>query len=447
MNAANLSVVNRRPTAQIHSVLLYGTFGLLLFGPLAFGAVEPWSIFVMEAGATALFLLWIAKQVLDGEFKIRMNPLFLPMGVFGLLILVQIAFRRSAYPHDSISGALLYCSYALLCFLSAQTLLRESQERKLALIFCVYAAALAVFALLQGVASNGKLYWMRQPRLGGWIYGPYVNHNHYAGLMEMLIPIPLVLSLTRLAHSKTRLIAAGAAAVMAGTVFLCGSRGGMLALLVELIVLAVVLVKQRRGWHTALALGVFLLIGVGLLTWLGGAELAQRMASVPDAHNDLSAAMRLQINRDGLRMFLRRPVLGWGLGTFPVVYPEFRSFYSNFFVNEAHDDYLQLLVEMGVLGFATMIWFLVVLYRTALRKIGNWISEVTGAVTLACILGFTGILVHSAVDFNLQIPANAAFFYVLCTLAAAPPLAKPARRRRLIPARPPEEILPASEVV
>src|SRR4029077_11542996 len=266
--------------------------------------------------------------------------------------------------------------------------------------------------------------------------------------MEMLLPIPLVLCLTRLAHSKERIAAAAAAAVMAGTIFLSGSRGGMLALFGELIVLAVVLVKQRRDLRTAVGLGVFLLVVVGLLTWLGGDELLRRLATVETAHTDLSAGMRLQINRDGLRMFWGKHVLGWGLESFPVVYPQFRSFYTNFFVNQAHNDYLQLLVEMGVLGFATMLWFLIVLYRSALRKIGNWTSQVTGAMTLACILGFTGILIHSAVDFNLHIPANAALFYVFCTIAAADPLLHPMRKRK--PIRPPaEEELPApaSEVV
>ena len=438
----------RSHSARLASILLYGTFGLLMFGPLAFGTVEPWSIFLLETAATCLMLLWLAKQWLDGEIKLKQNPLFLPMGAFAVLILVQLLFRTTAYSHDTVSGALLYCAYGMLCFLSAQTLLRTAQARKLALILCIYGALLATFALLQGISPNGKLYWLRMPRMGGWIYGPYVNHNHYAGLMEMLLPIPLVLCLTRLTHSKERAAAAAAAAIMAGTIFLSGSRGGMLALLGELIVLAVVLVKQRRDLRTALSLGAFLLIVVGLLTWLGGDELLRRMATVPSTHTDLSNVMRLQINRDGLRMFQHKPVLGWGLESFPVVYPQFRSFYTNFFVNQAHNDYLQLLVEMGLLGFGTMLWFLIVLYRTALKKIGNWTSEVTGALTLACLLGFTGILIHSVVDFNLQIPANAALFYVLCTLAAADPLVQPVRKRK--PVRPPtQEVLPApaSEVV
>jgi len=263
----------------------------------------------------------------------------------------------------------------------------------------------------------------------------------------MLVPIPLVLSLTKLADSKERIVAASIAAVMVGTIFLSGSRGGMLSILVELAVFAVILVKQKRNLQTALVLGVFLLIVGGLLTWLGGAELSQRIATFETAHHDVTERMRIEINRDGFHMFLRRPVLGWGLGTFPIVYPQFRTFYTNFFVNEAHDDYLQLLVEMGVLGFATMIWFVVVLYRTAFKKIGNWASEVSGAVTMACILGTVGILVHSTVDFNLQIPANAALFYVLGTVAAAPAFAKPARRRRAVHSKPTnEEILPERQL-
>src|SRR5882724_8196816 len=75
------------------SLLLYGTFGLLMLGPLAFGAVEPWSIFILEAGSTLLLLVWLAKQWLDRELVVRWNPLFVPMVAFGLLILLQIAFK------------------------------------------------------------------------------------------------------------------------------------------------------------------------------------------------------------------------------------------------------------------------------------------------------------------------------------------------------------------
>jgi O-antigen ligase len=436
---------------RLTNVLLYGTFGLLMFGPLAFGAVEPWSIFVMEAGAVLLLLVWLAKQWVDEEVIFRWNPVFLPMIAFGILIVTQVLFHRSAYPHDTISNGLLYCAYGMLCFLSQHVLRRSAQARKLALIFTIYGAAVAAVALLQGIAPNGKLYWMREPRLGGWIYGPYVNHNHYAGLMELLVPIPLVLALTRLAEDRARIAAAGVAAVMVTTLFLSGSRGGMLAMVVELTMLAVVLLRHKRRLRTALALAAFAVVLVSLLTWLGGKELTTRVSSISsESKSEISGGMRTSIYRDTLRMFRHRPVLGWGLGTFPVVFPQFRSFYTNFFVNEAHNDYLQLLAEMGAAGFAVMLWFLIVAYRQAFTKMSNWITDVSGAVTLACLLGVTGILVHSLVDFNLQIPANAALFYVFCTIAAAPPLYQRSRKRK--PAAPSDEghseaVMPATEVV
>ena len=119
-------------------------------------------------------------------------------------------------------------------------------------------------------------------------------------------------------------------------------------------------------------------------------------------------------------MFSHRPIVGWGLGTFPIVYPGYRTFYTNLFVNEAHNDYAQTLVETGLLGFGLMLWFLVRLYQYGLPTSRRWELKWDGAVSLAALLGCTGILFHSFVDFNLQIPANAAFFYVLCGLATSP---------------------------
>ncbi len=435
------------PSSALDALLLYGTFGLLMFGPLAFGAVDHWSTFVLEAGSLLLFLVWLGKQMRDGEIVIRWNPLFLPMAGFAVLVLAQIALRSTAYLHDTVSSTLLYCAYGMLCFLAGQTLMRSAQARKLAVIFIIYGSVIAAFALLYGISPNGRLYWV-YPTHGGWIYGPYVNHNHYAGLMELLAPIPLVVAFTRLADDRERIAAAIAAAIMVGTIFLSGSRGGMLAIFVELALLAAVLLRQHKPIRFAVAIAAFAVVLMVMLTWLGGKELTARVSSISaESRAEISGGMRLSIDRDGIRMFRQRPVLGWGLGTFPVVYPQFRSFYTNFFVNEAHDDYLQLLTEMGILGFAAMLWFLFVLFRNARRKIGNWASDVNGAATLACTLGLSGILVHSIVDFNLQIPANAALFYVFCTIAAAPPLLQRTRQRKPAVPTTEEHLLPASEVV
>ncbi len=403
-------------------VVLYGTFGLLLFGPLAFGVMEPWSVFVLEAGAAVLFILWACWQAASGELRILGSPLFAPMLAFAALVAVQVATGRTAYRYESLSHARLYIAYGLLCFLVVQSLRRTSQIKILAQLFAGYGFALAMFALVQSMTSNGKLYWLRTPRSGGWIYGSYVNHNHYAGLMEMLIPIPLIACLSDSVEGSRKIMAASAAALMATTIFLSGSRGGMVAFAVQMGILAAVLIKRRTSRKLAWGLGIFLVIAVAMLAWLGGGELTSRIASIhSETHSELSGGLRLNVDRDALQMFLRKPVLGWGFGTFPTVYPQYRSFYTDTFINQAHDDYAQLLVELGGLGFATMLWFLFLVYYRAVKKLGNWAKDANGAVALATMLGITGILVHSFVDFNLQIPANAALFYVLCVVAALAP--------------------------
>jgi O-antigen ligase len=139
-------------------------------------------------------------------------------------------------------------------------------------------------------------------------------------------------------------------------------------------------------------------------------------------------------------MFPQKPVLGWGLGSFPEVYPRYRTFFTNLYINEAHDDYLQLLVEMGAAGFITMLWFIANMYYRAIKKLKHWTSDPNGALALIAMLGCTGILVHSFVDFNLQIPANAALFYVLCVLAALDSRF-PSQQRRLRVAQ--REVAPA----
>ena len=96
---------------------------------------------------------------------------------------------------------------------------------------------MASFAILQGMAPNGKLYWIWTLEQGGSIYGPYVNRNHYAGLMEMLMPFPLVLAATRFTEGNRKIVVAGIAALMAASIFLSGSRGGMAAFVAQMVLL------------------------------------------------------------------------------------------------------------------------------------------------------------------------------------------------------------------
>jgi len=353
------------------------------------------------------------------------------MLAFAGLLLAQWLTGITAYRHRTYSQLLLYSAYGMLAWVVTQTLRRSSQLRPLAWVLCGYGAVVATFALFQGLAPNGKLYWIWTAEQGGLIYGPYVNHNHYAGLMEMLAPFPLVLAVSRFTHGRRQLAAAAIGALMAGTIFLSGSRGGMLAFAVEMAVLAVCLRPHQRNWRQPAILGAFVALVIGLLVWIGGNEMTRRLASIhSETRQELSGGVRFTIDRDSLRMWKQRPLLGWGLGTFPEVYPQFRTFYTSFFVNQAHNDYAQLLTETGLAGFAIAVWFLLLVFRRARAKLENWPETANGVLTLAALVGCVGILVHSWLDFNLQIPANAALFYVLCVIAAGEPLQESRRRAR-----------------
>jgi O-antigen ligase len=249
--------------------------------------------------------------------------------------------------------------------------------------------------------------------------------------MEMLLPVPLVFAFSRYARGRERWAAASAAALMGATIFLSGSRGGMAAFVIQLGILFYFLFRERRGEGTGFLLGGFLLLSLAAVAWIGGSSVSARIATVEGSHRtELSRDIRVRIDRDTISMFVRRPILGWGLGTFEDVYPQFRSFYTSLLVDKAHNDYLQLAVETGALGLGAMIWFLWTTLHHAWRKTPKWTSDINGGVSVAAIIGITGILVHSLVDFNLQIPANAALFYAFCTMAAMTPRFSSHRRER-----------------
>ena len=399
-----------------------GLCSVLIFAILAFGAVEEWSTFIFEAGAAVLFLVWAGKQLVSRQLTLSRNPLYPPALFFFVLLLAQIALRTSAYSYVTKYGALQYFSYGMVLLIAAECFRDESDRKNLAIALIVFGVLYAFYALAQALTSEGKFFWLYAPQSHGAIFGSYVNHNHYAGLMEMLVPFPLVVSMGHLQKGGKRALVAFCAILMASTIFLSGSRGGMLAIVLETVVFAALTLVQRRNYRVAVGLIAISVLILAFLVFLGRGEVLGRLA-------DLGPGIRLNMTKDCFRMFFHRPVLGWGLGTFPTVYPGYRTFYTNLFVNEAHNDYAQLLVETGLLGFGLMLWFLVRLYQYGLPTSRRWELKWDRAVSLAALLGCTGILFHSFVDFNLQIPANAALFYVLCGLAASP-LAKGSRSAR-----------------
>ncbi|HMD19020.1 MAG TPA: O-antigen ligase family protein [Alloacidobacterium sp.] len=367
-----------------------------------------------------LILIWSARELANGSFGIIPNSLYIPMALFAGVVLVQLALHLSAYWYATWSKGLLWASYAGLFFLVAQVF---SKPFRISIFgfFCVgYGFLLALFAIVQQFTSNGKIYWVISNRHGGWIYGPYVNHAHYAGLMEMLIPFPVVFAIAGRAGKPGRAFFLFAAVVMCSTVFLSQSLGGMIALAAELGVLFLILFRNRRSAMREILVIVALCIALVVwLVWLHPPGLVERLARLLNPIADAGATGRVAIVKDSLKMLWERPILGWGLGTFPIVYPSFRSFYTNLWVNEAHNDFVQTLVETGIVGFTFAIAFVALLCREGIRNLKHWRTDTQASVVLAAFIGCIGLMVHGFVDFNLQIPANASFFFALSALVTS----------------------------
>jgi len=402
----------RRIASGLDLGIFLGLCGLLMFGPLAFGAVEEWAVFALRAGAAVLFLLWATKQLVLGSVRLQDNPSYLPAALFALLVAGQTVLGLTGYRYASLHEGMNYAAYGMLLLVAGETLAQPRPWRKFLIVLAGFGFALALFAVLQDFSGTDRLYWIRKPvAVAGIIYGPYVNHNHYAGLMEMLVPAAIVLGLGE--RGGKRALFVFAAVLMGASVFLSRSRGGSLALILELAFLAVCLSRMRNGRR-----GFPLLAGTGgligaMLLWIGSARVIRRMVETQDS-------FRVAIDADCLRMWTHHPLLGFGFGTFPTVYPQFRSFYTHVFVNQAHNDYLQLLVETGLIGFCLAAWFLVAIYRAGFNKLEQPDVGESRILNLAALTAISGLLVHSLVDFNLHIPANAALFFVLCGVAAAP---------------------------
>ncbi|MEO5937214.1 MAG: O-antigen ligase family protein [Terriglobales bacterium] len=387
--------------------------GMMVFAPLAFGAVEPWAVFLLQSGMAVIALLLVAHGVMNpnGWSGLR-NAALLPAVLFIALVGAQLGFGLSLYRHATYVEFLRVVAYGI-GFAAALQLLRGSDRlRQFIMFIAIFGFAISLFALVQHFTAPDKLYWLRTPSQGGHIFGPFVNRNHYAGLMEMITPFAVVGFLVPYTRKEKRILMLFAATLASASLVLSLSRAGVVSLVVEMAFLACFLSFRAGNKRAAYGVAALSLPLVALVAWLGTARLIERFSILEDW-------MRMAISRDALRMFGEHWTIGTGLGTFPTVYPQYRSFATDLFVNQAHNDVLQLMVETGLPGLVLVVWFLVVVYRQGLVKAQGWVTSWKGAASLAALTGITGLLVHSLADFNLRIPSNALFFCILCGLAAA----------------------------
>jgi O-antigen ligase len=372
----------------------------------------------MEAAAACLLVLWALLFLLSKkEQEIVLPPLLFPLAAFALLVTAQLTFHWTASPFTTrIELQLLLCMLVLF-FLTAQAFRTVTDWRSYAWFIMIFSFLVAGLGLLQHLTFNGKLYWFREMHYGGIPFGPYVNRNHFAGFVELVLPmafVPLLLGRVR----RERLLLVGMLAIIPmSALFLSASRGGIVSLGGELAFLALVLALRRTGGRNILVGGTVLLLAFLTVSWLGVNEVLARFSSLQslEVRPDKRASMR----HGAWHIFLDYPVLGTGLGTLQQVYPPYETVYDGKIVNHAHNDYLEALAETGVLGGICCGWFVLTLFLDGLRFLLSSDNSFAATLRLCGWTGCWGLLIHSLVDFNLHIPSNLLLFLLMGLLATA----------------------------
>ncbi len=263
--------------------------------------------------------------------------------------------------------------------------------------------------------------------------GFYIYPNHLAGLLEMLCFMTLSIACWGRVQNWVRILGGYCALMCVAGIALTGSRGGYLSTLFGLVLFcgislwAIRKVRPDRQWPMTLAalFGVALLVGGALFFMAKSASITTRVETVYDPTN-----MRLFMWQSALQQFHLSPLIGTGSGTFLYYAREFRSPEVQADPIFVHNDYLHLLAEYGVIGAALGAAFLVIHLFAGfggLRKIVNyklkpeWRSSSNElALTAGAICGVAALLVHSVVDFNFHLPANAVLGAILFAIMGTP---------------------------
>jgi O-antigen ligase len=391
---------------------------LVAFAVVASGAVEHWSGFLLEIGAAVLFLLWAFAAVRNREIEIHGTWLFLPLLALTGFALVQQLLGLSAYAYATKVELLRAGMYLSLCFLAVQSFRTARDLHHFSWFLVSFGFVVSLFGIVQYFTYNGKLYWFRVIPPNAGPFGPFVNSDHFAGFVELTAPFGAAMLLKRAARREEWPILSLFTILPVGALVLCASRGGIVAFLCELVVLAFLTRSHEAGRKQLAGIIGAALVAALLVAWLGIGPLVQRFENSTPA--DISRDRRVSMFRDTWQIFLHHPWTGTGLGTLEAVYPRYASYYDGRRVEHAHNDYLELLADTGLAGGLCGLAFVVILFRRALANLRLAVSPFRRSFYSGALAACTGLLVHSFVDFNLHIPSNALLFLVLGCLTTAP---------------------------
>jgi O-antigen ligase len=390
---------------------------LVAFTVLAHGAVETWSVFILEMGAAVLFLLWGVRASRLERVEIDWNWLYLPMLALGGFALLELLAGRSFYPYATKIELLKAVAYLLVFFLAVESFRTLKQWQSFVWFLIILGSFVSLVAIVQHFTFNGKLYWFRVLPQGVVPFGPFVNHNHFAGFVEMTTPPALALLLTGAVRRDKLLLVILLSVLPIGALALSASRGGILSFLIEFVLLTALVYRKDEARRQLLMAGGLALVAVVLSVWLGLGWTVERFErSTP---GDLSRDRRVSIYRDTWRIVGSHPWTGTGLGTLQSVFPRYESYYDGFVVDHAHNDYLELLSETGLIGGLCMLGFVGLLVWRGLSNLRRANNPTSRSLYSGALVGCIGLLIHGMVDFNLHIPSNALLFLVLAAIATS----------------------------
>lgn len=408
---------------------------------IAFGAVDVWALGLLGALTAILVCGWLADSLRRGEFTFSDNAIQLPL--IGLLA-IGVVQLIPVWP-SSLGADLLATSYRepvsldpyatrlflvrLVCqvvfFAAALTFINSrSRKKKLAILLVIFGGLIAFFGILQRLANPESIYGVR-PTPQAIPFGPFVNQHHFAALMEMLSGLALGILFGRASGRDQKLLLSFAAVIMAIAVIFTGSRGGLISYLGVVAFVAISSLAGERGASGAAAIRhrllvfagsiVLIVIAIGSVMFLGGGEGLLRGLGAESATTDITSG-RGHFWSIAVKIFLDHPLLGAGFDAFGVAFTKYDTWNGLYRVEQAHNDYLQTLADSGLLGFACIIAFIVLLFRAGMHAVAEQSDQLKRSISLGALAGCIGILIHSFFDFPLRTPSNSFVFLLLVTL-------------------------------
>lgn len=431
-------------------LIIFGFVGLAVFSALAHGVVEPWSGLIFVLWIVSLSLFWVVKSVREKKLVVHIPQTIWPLGAFILLGVAQsFAFKdQTGYLHslsgdvEATRGAVLMLGCLFVAaLLAANFLAHREWLPKLAFFLTIFGTVLATFAVIQYFTWNDRFYWFRVAQAEA-PFGPFVNRNHFAGYIELLLPWPVIVALSR-DNREEKLFYGLAVVWMATAAIFSQSRGGMISIFVQLMFLAAFSPRadhddsndftgtRRFGGFLlrAGAVAAIILVTVGGVSWLGAERVAERIAikqspqQMAEGATDAStlsvySGNRVELWRDSWALFRARPVTGAGLGAFETVFPAYnRQNNLGLITSQTHNDYLQILTDGGMIGAVIALWFLGAMALAIWHGLRSR-EPMMNLYVLGCSASIVGLLVHSLFDFNLQLPSHALLFIAFAAIAA-----------------------------